>query len=305
MESCLELAGPDGRNPMGYFAAIGALLALARVRPDRQPRLSWTVAPIPRPVLYGFDDIGEVVTALDEDRRAWSGSPALFFSDEVKFSAADQRRYLLACRTADDGGRSASLAAAVVAEGAFAGKGDGKPTDLHFTAGQQRFLGIAQKLRDEITPEMLLEALVGPWGYSHPSTDFPTFGWDVTDDRVYALSARNPSTDTKYTVPGADWLAFMGLPAWPVVRGGGQALTAGSCGSWKKGSFSWPLWSQPLSRAAVFSLLNAVGTSQQTAHLGVFRQMRSLIRRADQGGYGSFSPASAIWEAEAQHERRA
>ena len=294
MESCLELTGPDGRNPMGYFAAIGALLVLARVRPERQPRLSWTVAPIPRPVLYGFDDIDEVVAALDEDRRAWIGSPALFFSDEVKFSAADQRRYLLACRAADDGGRSVSLATALVAEGAFAGKGDGKPTDLHFTAGQQRFLGIAQRLRDEITPGMLAEALVGPWEYSR---SFPTFGWDVTDDRVYALSASNPSTDTKYTVPGADWLAFMGLPAWPVVRGDGQARTAGSGGSWKKGYFSWPLWSQPLNQAAVFPLLNADGASQQTAHLGVFRQMRSLIRRADQGGYGSFSPASVIWEA--------
>lgn len=293
MQPHREFAGPDGRNPMGYFAALGALLALTRVCPERQPRLSWTITPIPRPVLHGFEDVDEVVAALEEDRKAWANSPALFFSDDVKFSAEDQRKYLLACRAAEDNGRSATLAATLVAEGTFAGKGDGKPTDLHFTAGQQRFLRIAQALQTEVAPEHLAEALVGPWTYSYK---YPTFGWDVADDRIYALSASDPSKDTKFTVPGADWLALLGISTWPVVKGEGQARTAGSGGSWKSGSFSWPLWDKPLSWNSAFCLLSADEQSQQSAHFGVFRMMRSLIRRSDQGGYGSFSPSTATWE---------
>jgi len=295
MEPPLELDGLDGLNPMGYFAALGTLLSLTRVCPDIQPRLSWTVAPIPRPLLHGFNGVDEVVTALDEDRQAWRSSPALYFSDDVKFSADDQREYLRACRSATDGGRSAALAAALVAEGAFAGTGDGKPTDLHFAAGPQKFLAVAQGLQTHVSPAHLANALSGPWRYISQK-GCKTFGWDVTDDQLYALSAAKPGNE-KETVPGADWLALVGLSFYPVVKSAQQARTSGSSGTWNNGQFSWPLWSDALGWRSVFQLINANVEAQASAHVGVFRVLRAPIWRGRKGkGYGQFAPASIVWE---------
>ena len=292
----VDLDGLDGRNPMAYFAAIGALLAADRMEPAAEMALSWKAGPIPRPVLHGVSSLDELVGQLESDRRSWSGAVALNFEglDEVKLDAPTQRRYLRACRAANDGGRSAGLAAALVAEGAFAGTGDGKPTDLHFSAGQQRFLVIARELCEHVTPVDLAECLVGPWSYSRP---MKTFGWDVSDDRVYALSVSNPAKDTKLTVPGADWLALMGLPAFPVVANGASASPPGSGGTWKRGSFTWGVWSKPLDAASVRALI-AVGWAPEVrrSRVGLFRQFQCAIRRSEQGGYGSFGPASVQWE---------
>jgi len=291
----LELSGIDGRNPMGYLAALGTLLALTRLLPEVRPRLSWTVAPIPRPALHGFNDVDDVVTALDEDRQAWSGSPALFFSEDVKFSAKDQREYLRACRSATDGGRSAALASALVAERAFAGTGDGKPTDLHFAAGPQKFLSVAQGLQRHVSPDHLANALNGPWRYISQK-GCKTFGWDVTDDQLYALSATKPGNE-KETVPGADWLALVGLSSYPVVKDLQQARTSGNSGTWNDGKFSWPLWADPLGWRSIFPLINSDVEVQISAHVGVFRVLQAPIWRGRKGqGYGQFAPASIIWE---------
>lgn len=294
--SVIELTGIDGRNPIGYFASLGVLLAASRVRPDSQPRLSWMASPIPRPLLDSELNVDELIGALETDRQQWKEAVALNFDglDEVKLTSAQQRGYLRACRAANDGGRSALLAAALVAEGVFAKTGDGKPTDLHFNAGQQKFLVIARSVRDGVGVDDLRECLFGPWAYTR---NLPTFGWDVSDDRVYALSVSNPSKDTKLTVPGADWLALVGLSAFPVVRGEGKATPPGASGSWKRGEFAWGIWDAWLDWPSVSALVS-LGCSEpaKSGRVGLFRVMRAAIRRSDQGGYGSFSPSSVGWE---------
>ncbi|MCB0984213.1 MAG: hypothetical protein KDB06_06120 [Ilumatobacter sp.] len=292
----VQLTGLDGRNPMAYFAAIGALLAADRVNPDSRIKLSWSAGPIPRPALHGIGSVDQLVSSIDSDRLAWAGAVALSFEglDEVKLDASTQRRYLRACRAAADGGRSAGLAAALVAEGAFAGNGDGKPTDLHFSAGQQRFLSIARDLCANVMPSDFVECLVGPWSYSRP---MKTFGWDVADDRVYALSVSNPAKETKLTVPGADWLALMGLSAFPVIAVGSSASPPGSGGTWKRGSFTWGVWSDALDAASLKALVVAGWTEDvRRSRVGLFREFRCAIRRSEQGGYGSFGPATVRWE---------
>lgn len=302
MGAPLTLSGLDGRNPMAYFAAIGVLLAAGRVRPETRPRLAWADEPLPRPLLHTALNRDELVGALDEDRRAWAGAPALQgtrkSSDDIKFGLADQREYLFTCRSADDGGRSALLGAALVAEASMAGmkKNEGKPTDLHFTAGRQRFLTIARRLQRDVTSVHLQEALWGPWRYDQR---LPTFKWDVTDDRVYALSASEPSSTKKKTVPGADWLALMGLSAFPVIREPGRSAPPCVAGTWKRGLFRWGLWSEPLTDDAVRTLIASQWPTDQVPlfRTGVFRVMTAHIRRrSDSGGCGSFSPASVLWE---------
>jgi hypothetical protein len=292
----IDMSGLDGRNPLAYFAAIGALTAADRVAPQMAVRLSWAAGPIPRPVLHGITTMDQLVDLLEADRKAWRGSVALDFPghDDVKFDAATQREYLQQCRSAEDEGRSAALAAALIAEGVFAHTGDGKPTDFHFTAGQQKFLTIARELRDGLQRDDLVEALAGPWRYSR---EMKTFGWDVSDDRIYALSASNPSKERKLTVPGADWLALLGLVAYPVVRSGQSASPPGVSGTWKRGRFTWSVWDEPLHAASVCALI-ATGWSDEVrlARVGLFRQYSSPIRRSEQGGYGSFGPPSVHWE---------
>lgn len=296
----IELSGLDGRNPLAYFAALGCLAGVTRVRPETAPRLSWGGGPLPRPALDADGlDADDLVAALEADRVAWEGVPVLCFEDspDVKLNATDQRRYLLACRDADDGGRSAELVTSLIAEGTFAKTGDGKPTDLHFTAGQQKFLVIARQLQAQVGPADMAEALFGPWRYERP---LPTFGWDMTDDRVYAYGFSDPAKTKKLTVPGADWLGLLGLAAYPARGLGDQSSPAGASGSWKRGRFRWALWSAPLNWSAAWSL---VQTGFDLAALGrigtgVFRVYEAGIRRSDQGGYGSFAPPAVLADAE-------
>jgi len=292
----VELDGLDGRNPMAYFAAVGTLIVADRMLPNHGTGLSWRRGPIPRPVLHGVASLDELTAIIESDRKAWTNAMALTFegADDVKFDAAAQRRYLRACRGADDGGRSVGLAAALLAEGVFAGKGDGKPTDLHFTAGQQRFLASAREVMRQVSVNDLNECLVGPWKYDR---QVKTLGWDVSDDRVYALTIANPAKEVKLTVPGADWLALMGLVAFPVVADGSSSSPAGSTGSWKHGAFTWGVWSEPLGAASVRALLaNGWSESVRRARVGLFQQFQSAIRRSEQGGYGSFGPSSVVWQ---------
>lgn len=300
--SGIELTGLDGSNPLAYFAALGCLAALTRERPDSHAMLSWIDSRVlAHPVLHANGlDADDLFAALDTDRIAWESAPALTFDDldDVKLDAAQQRRYLLACRNADDGGRSAQLASALIAEGTFAGKGNGKPTDLHFTAGQQKFLIIARRLQASVCTDHLREAVLGPWAYRHTSRQFSTFGWDVVDDRVYAYGFSDPSTTDKQLVPGADWLALMGLAAFPVRGRDHQAMPPGASGSWKHGRFAWGLWSEPLDWDSACALIRTGMPVDRVAsfHAGVFRIYRARIRRRDLGGQGSFSPTLVAWD---------
>ena len=94
--------------------------------------------------------------------------------------------------------------------------------------------------------------LEGPWRYE---SELPSLGWDVTDDRVYALRANNPSPEKKRTNPGPEALALLGLSLYPVFAGQDGTDTQGCFGTWKTGYYSWPLWRKPASPHAVKSLL--------------------------------------------------
>src|SRR5690606_38960345 len=125
----------------------------------------------------------------------------------------------------------------------------------------------------------------------------PVMGWDSTSDRSYALRASNPATEKKLGVPGADWLALRGLACLPVVPVKTRVLTTGCIGGWKTGQFRWGLWTVPLGRDVVRSTLRLdlahMNAGERTAR-GVGVVFSCGIRRSDQGGYGSFEPASVI-----------
>lgn len=295
--------GLEGINPLGYLAALGALGVTTRA--GRKPRLAWQQTVLPVAQLLGMTEMDELVDIVLADRDAVLSSTALTFAlgdeplSDVKFEdPSDTATYLRACREADDDGLSEGIAAALIAEVSVDGKGNAKPSDLHLTAGRQLILDMARALGETLTVDDVREALAGPWSYTRKT---PSFMWDVADDRVYALSAVNPASDAKVAVPGADWLAFRGLTALPVVGRTGRTLTPGTAGRWKEGAFSWPLWQDPIGWFVIECLQAALPRSESQLQewvppKGVFRVLTSNIVRSDQGGYGTIRPPRVVWE---------
>lgn len=296
------LRGLPGDNPLGFLAAVGAQVALAERRADH--RLHWTDDPIPHPVLSPACGSDEVARAARAVAKAWLEGPALDESIDrgLKLKPDETREYL---RRGRDARASGPLAACLLAENSLDNNGRAKPSDLYFTAGQQRFVSMARTILSEVTEEEIVDDTTRPWSY-HSKRE--SLMWDSVDDRLHALSAADPtkSQNPKLTNPGAEALAVIGLSMFPCFASPEGTMTQGCSGSWKRGSFVWPLWTVPATGRAVRSLLAQVGMPAETRDArrrsewyrswGLSRVMQSQIRRSDQGGYGTFGPPQVVWQ---------
>ncbi len=310
-----RLTGLEGTNPLGFLAALGVQVAFASA--PRKPRLWWSDDVTPCALVdeeFSVDRIAGHAIAVFRD---WMTSPALApvgpdgqalkGNGDLKLSPNDIRTYLRVARRLP----GASVSTALVAEGSLDNNGIAKPSDLYFTAGQQRFLKFAREILGA-AQEDVLTGLVGPWSYR---SSLPSLMWDVTDDRVYALRAYDPTSasEKKLSNPGAEALALLGLSRHPVFGAPGRTLTQGCSGSWKRGFYSWPLWHKPASIEAVRSLLahafDHEGDRDRTRRRAWFRSwgvemvLRSPIRRSSQGGYGTFGPPEIVWRVSADSTR--
>lgn len=297
--TALVLHGLDGTNPLGFLAALG-VLSVPPENGGEQSRLAWTEGIVPYPIVEGHDSIDALADAIVAERDQWRGATVLRFPsgsaplDDLKLSPEELHHYVTECAQADDGGRSAALCAALVAEGARQQDGAAQPTNLYFTAGKQHFLQMARQIVDGLERAHVIEALAGPWTYR---SKLPSFKWDVTDDRVYATSAVNPEDEKKPTIPGAEFLAFLGLRALPTFADGARAITTACAG--RAGDFTWPLWSELVSFPVARTLLaHASSDNERWLRGWTVRSLVSChIRRSEKGGYGSFSPPSMVWSA--------
>lgn len=311
----IELPALDGTNPLGFLAALGVLDVLHRA--GREPTMRWAVDLVPVPVLQGVTDQDELVELVDVDRERWQNSivlhgPANDQLGDVKPPPDVHRKWaekvmhtISDTRTDGDTFTDADLFCALLSEGAVDGKGNGKPTHLHFNAGNQLFLKIARSLNESVTRDHLKEALFGPWVGQN---ELSSLRWNVGSERLYALCATAPAKVSPPSYPGADWLAFLGLVFFPtrtVTGNYGQPpslKTSGCDRSWKRGALRWPLWTVPLERDIIWSLVGdstVVGadrrlSSDELRVRGVRQVMEAPIRRSEQGGYGSFGGASVL-----------
>jgi hypothetical protein len=300
----LLLTGLDGKNPLAFLAALGVLNALAdHVKAGQpEPRLVWRPGGTYQPAIVDGPDREALLDVLGKDLASFGAEPAIERlrykkagegneAHDLKPPPSDFARYLRGLVT-DDLRRSLTFAAAFATDVAVDNNGNTKPTALHFTAGQQELLAMVSELIDGVLPADFEEALFGPWRYDRP---LPVLQWDNASARDYALRASDPSKDKKLGVPGADWLAFRGLPFIRVAPVGDRILTTGCSGEWKTGAFRWPIWTVPLSRPVIGSVLTSREVFQvdpATLHArGIAIVFESAIRRSDQGGYGSFAPA--------------
>jgi hypothetical protein len=298
------LTGLDGANPLAFLAALGVLDVVGG-----GARLAWRDLDAWRPVVTCGSDPVDAVMA---DLATWADDPAIALEygktkDEAKADARRARdlkpppgvyrdflERLVAGASATER-RAVDFAAAFATDVAVDNAGNTKPTALHFTAGNQEFLKMVRELAAGVTRDDIVEAVYGPWRYERP---LPVLQWDATASRDYALRAADPAKEKKTGVPGADWLAFRGLRFIGVVPRGDRILTTGCSGEWKTGRFRWPLWSVPLERETAASLLRHPRLEEMTERerraRGIALVLRSGIRRTDQGGYGSFTPAAVI-----------
>ena len=304
----IHLTGLEGTNPLGFLAALGVQVAFAS--DPEQPRLWWSEDIVPHAVVDRAFSIERIADQAMTVFAQWENSPAVNprrpdgsampKGDELKLAPCDTRTYL---SLADQGDSWSALTTALLAEGSLDRKGDvAKPSDLYFTAGQQKFLDTVRKVFEGVLRADVLTGLEGPWSYMK---ELPSLGWDVSDDRVYALRANNPSPEKKPTNPGPEALAVLGLSLHPVFGSQDRTLTQGCSGLWTASSYSWPLWHKPASSHAVKSLLAHATSEDSTTQdrrrwfrsWGISKVLQSSIRRSGQGGYGTFGPPSVAWQA--------
>jgi len=314
-----HLSGLEGTNPLAFLAALGVQV-LFEHEPE-QPRLWWSDDVVPHAVIDSEYTVDRVADQAMEVFPRWLESPALNpdlkpkdnvkfkpedirkYNEDVKFRPEDIRKYLVTARQRDPGD---TLAAALVAEGSLDNQGKAKPSDLHFTSANQRFLKMSREILDAVAVnrDEIVQGLNGPWKYQ---SKLPSLMWDVIDDRIYALSSSDPAATKKLTNPGPESLAIFGLSYHPVFAGTKRTLTLGCSGGWKTGgSYTWPLWARPAGQGAVRSLLaqaTAAGpvSSRQTGWYrswSLSKVLRSNIRRTDQGGFGNFAPPETVWSRE-------
>lgn len=310
MPEGVRLDGLEGTNPLGYLAALGIQVAFAL--DERPPCLWWTDDVTPRAVIDADFDRDRIAERALRVFREWLHSRAMNptrndgtsmpKADSLKLSPDDLREYLGQHRFHAESGPQFPPAA--VAEGSVDRSGAAKPSDLYFAAGQIVFLREARKILGQVTGENVVADLQGPWAYH---SKLPSMGWDIVDDRIYALRPDDPSKEKKQTNPGAEALAILGMSLYPVFadRKAGQdrTLTQSCSGDWKRGLFSWPLWTRPMSLNSVRSVLGQIGTNSTGEQRGtkwlrscsVRLVLTSTIRRSSQGGYGSFGPPRVTW----------
>lgn len=311
------LEGLDGLNPLAFLAALGVLRILddgARTEGGRRPTLTWEMNDTWNPLLTTSLNLDGIIREVMLDRDRWSNEPALLFAYTGKGERSEptegeavrdikpppelMREFLndVAEGAAQGQHRSARHAAAFASDVAVDNKGNTKPTALHFTAGNQSFLGSAAEVHAGLTEEDVREALVGPWTRS---SKLKSLGWDplgAFSARMYALRATDPGPEKRPSVPGAEWLAFVGMSFFPTAPRGRKLYTTGVSGEWKASCLRWPIWTVHAESRTVESLLRSPELLEEPADWRTVRGVQLVcsapILRSDVGGYGSFGPTS-------------
>lgn len=295
------LTGLCGTNPRDFLAALGLLRVVSLAQPE--VRLGFSDDGAFTPNLCNVD-LPKSVSIVMSDLAAQSEAAAwrLEYEKQEKAKAKMVRdlkpppdvfkTFLRSAISAWMNGHSegAAYAAAFATDVAVDGKGNTKPTAFHMTAGQQEFIKSVEEIRDSVDAAWLEAALLEPDSERSGSN----LRWDPGAERMYALMAKDPTTDGTTVCAPLEWLAFRALPLFPTTPHGTRIETTSVYRSADVMQFSWPLWSVSASVSTVRSLLQ-VSWSHRPARLsvGVIAVCSSSIRRSTQG-YGNLGPASVI-----------
>lgn len=140
---------------------------------------------------------------------------------------------------------------------------DIRPSALHMTSGNQRFLKLLRDLARSLgaedwtckeascpPAEAFREGLFGDWQYAD---QFSSLGYDPTTEAIHALSDAAPADAKPWSTRTAVWLAVEALPLFPCFPVAGRLHTR--CFDKFGTRFRWPFWNAPLSLPAIRTLL--------------------------------------------------
>lgn len=288
------LPGLDGSDPLGFLAAVGLLRVASRFDIEAKLRFVRSGGWIGAISTANPDALEDLV--LKDLIRFRTSHPAIDFArntvdrkvQDLKPPPADFRA-LMRSATSDE--ESAAFFAAYATGVAVDGSGQTKPTSFHLTAGQQRFMDAVLDILDHVTRNDLVEALNGPW---IGREGVKNLRFRAASERLRALLSFDPSKESARTEVGAYWLAFQGLPCFPCVPVRFRVRTTGVRGSGKNESFTWPIWTVPLTYFAVRAVVGLRNldrlSARERARYGIGEIFTAKIERNSQG-YGNFAPA--------------
>jgi hypothetical protein len=282
----------DGREPLGFLAALGTLRLLAD-HADPAATLHWsttdasavldtTVAETSAALaawLAGIvDSIGQrqVIPGAPDDLPPPGAAP-----DRIRLAPAVLRQYVSSL----EGDRRANhqWVASFVTDLAVDDKGRAAISLLAAPSGNRSMRTMLEKPLELIrqSPDRLGEALQN-W------VRVPDYTGEYLDHRVLFDAADAPDGKSRERgVPGATWLALM---AYPLLRTTSLDGRTPATTGWRRTPagpvFEWPLWQPPLTAEAVPVLLehpavHSVDPSRQHTHqaLGIFAIHRAQRRR--------------------------
>lgn len=297
----IRLVGLDGSSPLGFLAGLGLL----RLVPGA--RLGFSEDGSFRAFVCGPDTSESGIRDLIAADALASGSSGAAWRftytkastkkqgpqvvADLKPPPVDFRAFLATCVEAWLVGHDepAGYGAAYGTDVAVDGKGNTKPTALHFTAANQTFLGAVEGIRSSLTREWIETSLFLGYG-DRPGGNLR---WDPASERNWALMPANPIEEGTCVNAPLEWLAFRGLPLLPCFPRGSKVITSGVSGRGTHMTFTWPLWSVPASLRTVRSALvvDWSGRAKDRVACGIFALCSSAIRRSSQG-FGNFGPPS-------------
>lgn len=303
-----ELAGLEVDNLLAFLALMGLLRALEDAEPGWAAMASWAGPPWRAKLQL---DVEVSAHAIAEAAcRGIDAIAARYDADDrtnVTFEANEFRSY--AQRMRGEPVRAA-LVAALTAEHPEKRNGglQAAPLVMMFGQGHQNFLDRLlevprgalpsryRKLRrppDFRDPGMVEAALFSPWSRSD---DGDGFRWDPEDDQRYALRYGDPSSaGAALTVHGANRLAAVGFLSFACVPG--ARFTSRGSGRDEDGVyFAWPVWTKPLGRRSIESLLShpglIAGRLENLAPLGIAEVYRA--RRIANGKFMNVTRAMPV-----------
>ena len=247
MDKILRLEGPPADSLLGFLSTIGLMMVLEKST-KWAPKLAWKDR-----TAHLHVDSDSDVTEGDVVEAAVTGISE--FSKIMKFPVSNLKIEVDKQRELQDT-LDPNIAVAFGSDAAKRKNEDvAEPTPLcmMFGSGHQDFLPrltaattISKQELGRATAQVR-ESLFSKWKYEDTEPKI-AFRWDPTEYRPHALRATDPTKEKANTMNGANRLAAVGFTSCmcvPTRRGLSTAL----CG--KDGGIVWPIWSSPLSMAAI------------------------------------------------------
>ena len=298
-EPGLVLAGLDGRNPLGFLAAVGAVRTATLAERDSDWRMKWLERQgtwIPELSAVRAISRQELVALLMPALRPES-TPEFGFDKNLAVSPerfGEAARSAQCCASLRDR-RYADFMASFGCEALTTRDGKIQDTALRTMsgAGHQHFIATMKQLVHDTDDRDLYESLFESWTYKNRKLGLR---WDPQEDRRYALRWDNPSGgDGVPTMRGANRLAVEALPLLPAVPVGRRLETTGFTRRDRATYLAWPIWERALPVEVIRSLL-ALGAIQAPAPDRTMLWARGIVevyrsRRISNDKYRNFTPA--------------